>query len=95
MTKKERNIKDVIQSMYDKYRMNQKITEVRLGEVWEKITGPMIAKHTVEIRMVQKTLYVSFDNAPLKNEMMYRRFALIEAINLELGEGTVEKIFIK
>lgn len=92
---KERNISDVIQAMYDKYRMNQKITEVKLVNAWAEITGPLISKHTTELKLVNKTLYVKFDNAPLKNEMMYRRFTLIDAVNRELGAGTIEKIFIK
>jgi|JI10StandDraft_1071094.scaffolds.fasta_scaffold952748_2 hypothetical protein len=93
--KKERNIKDVIDSMYEKYKMNHKITELKLVNAWAEITGPLISKHTTEIRLVGKTLYVSFDNPPLKNEMMYRRTSLIDAINLALGVVVVEKIFIK
>jgi predicted nucleic acid-binding Zn ribbon protein len=93
--KKERNIKDVINSMYDKYRMTQKITEMKLVSAWADISGPLISKHTTEIKLVNKTLYLKFDSAPLKNEMMYRRTSIIEAVNRELGPGVVEKIFIK
>lgn len=81
--------------MYEKYRMKQKINEVKLVNAWEEITGPLISKHTTEIKLVNKTLYVTFDNPPLKNEMMYRRFALIDAVNQALGVVAVEKIFIK
>ncbi|MBS3914593.1 MAG: DUF721 domain-containing protein [Bacteroidetes bacterium] len=93
--KKEKNIKDVIDAMYEKYRMTQKITEVKLVQAWAEITGPLISKHTTEIKMLNKTLYVKFDNAPLKNEMMYRRQSLIDAINRAFGQIVVEKIFIK
>lgn len=93
--KKERNIKDVINAMYDKYRMTQKITEMKLVSAWSDISGPLISRHTTEIKLVNKTLYLKFDNAPLKNEMMYRRTSIIEAVNRELGAGSVEKIFIK
>jgi len=93
--KKENNISSVIEAMFKKYRLTQKITEVKLVGAWGKITGPLIAKHTSEIKLINKTLYVTFDNTPLKNEMFYRRFMLLEAINNELGAGAVEKIFIK
>jgi hypothetical protein len=95
MSKKESKIADVIQAMYKKYRLNQKMTEVKLVNTWEKIAGPLIAKHTTELKLVNKTLYVSFDNPPLKNEMFYRRFALMEAVNAEFGAVVVEKIFIR
>jgi predicted nucleic acid-binding Zn ribbon protein len=93
--KKDNNISAVIEAMFKKYRLTQKITEVKLINAWEKITGPLISKHTSDIKLMNKTLYVTFDNAPLKNEMFYRRFMLLDAINAELGAGTVEKIFIK
>lgn len=95
MSKKESKISDVIEAMYKKYRLTQKINEVKLVNAWEKITGPMISRHTTEIKLVNKTLYLTFDNAPLKNEMFYRRFSLIEAVNAELGSMVVEKIFIR
>ena len=95
MDKKENNMSSVIEAMFKKYRLTQKINEVKLVNAWEKITGPLISKHTSEIKLLNKTLYVTFDNAPLKNEMFYRRFMLLEAINAELGEPVVEKIFIK
>ena len=95
MDKKESKIADVIQAMYKKYRLTQKINEVKLVQAWEKITGALVSNHTSEIKLVNKTLYVTFDNAPLKNEMFYRRFMLIDAINAEMGEVVVEKIFIK
>jgi hypothetical protein len=93
--KKERNIGEVIEAMFEKYRMKQKMHEVQLVKIWEEITGPLISKHTTELKLVNKTLYVTFDNAPLKNEMMYRRFQLIEAVNQALGQVVVEKIFIR
>ena len=92
---KERNIKDVIENMYQKYRMTQKITEVKLVNAWADISGPLISKHTTEIKLVNKTLYLKFDSAPLKNEMMYRRDSIIEAVNRALGTVAVEKIFIR
>lgn len=95
MDRKEKGIKDVLDAMYKKYRMTQKMDEIRLVNAWEKIVGPLISKHTTSVKMLNKTLYVSFDSAPLKNEMMYRRQNLIDAINTELGAGVVEKVFVK
>ncbi len=89
-----KTLKDVLDAMYKKYRMTQKINEIKISNAWEKITGPMISKHTTQIELKGKTLYLKFDNAPLKNEMFYRRDSLIDAINHELNVKLVEKIFI-
>lgn len=92
--KKTKNIKEVISQLYDRYKLNQKIDEIKLINCWEKVTGKMVSNHTKKIMLKNKTLYVYFDNAALKNEMFYRRFALMEALNLELGNKVIEKIFI-
>jgi hypothetical protein len=41
-----------------------------------------------------KTLYVSFDQAPLKNEMFLQRDVLMKNVNDRMGAGFIEKIFI-
>ncbi|MEY2707632.1 MAG: hypothetical protein RIQ91_262, partial [Bacteroidota bacterium] len=40
------------------------------------------------------TLYVNFDQAPLKNEMFLQRDTLLKTINERMGDGFVEKIFV-
>lgn len=92
--KKEKNISEVINSMYAKYKLTQKMDEVTLVNTWEKIVGPMISKHTTSIKLKGKTLYAAFDDAALKNEMFYRREELAKSINEALGKIVVEKVFV-
>lgn len=91
---KEKNISEVIESMYKKYKLSQKIEELNLVQIWEQIVGKMIAKHTSKIELKGRTLYVTFDEAPLKNEMFYRREQLATSINQHLGKTVVEKVFV-
>lgn len=93
--KKEKSLKDVIDSMFNKYRLTQKMNEVKLVNSWSQMVGPLISKHTSQLLLRGKTLYVTFDNAALKSEMNYRKDALLEAINREMGEGIVEKIIVR
>jgi predicted nucleic acid-binding Zn ribbon protein len=94
LEKKEKALTDVIKRLYDKYRITQKMDEIELVKLWGEIVGPLIAKHTIKIEMRGKTLYVSFDQAPLKNEMFMQREQLRLNINERLGPNFVEKIFI-
>jgi predicted nucleic acid-binding Zn ribbon protein len=94
MNNKEKNIGEVLNKMMDKYRLTSKMHEIELVKVWEEITGVLVAKHTTKLEMRGKTLYVWFDQAPLKNEIFLRRDQLLKAINDRLGENFIEKIFI-
>lgn len=92
--RKEKNISDVLRRMNDRYHLTQKHNEIELVKVWEEIVGHLIAKHTASISMRGKTLYVSFDQAPLKNEMFLQRDVLMKNVNDRMGAGFIEKIFI-
>jgi predicted nucleic acid-binding Zn ribbon protein len=92
--RKEKNIADVMKRMNDRYHLTQKHNEIELVKHWETIVGNLIAKHTSNINIKGKTLYVSFDQAPLKNEMFLQRDALIQKVNEHMGAGFIEKIFI-
>lgn len=94
MSEKEKNIGDVLSKMMDKYRLTSKFNELELVKVWEEITGKLVATHTTKLEIRSKTLYVWFDQAPLKNEIFLRREQLLTAINDRMGEGFIEKIFI-
>jgi predicted nucleic acid-binding Zn ribbon protein len=94
MNNKEKNIGDVLNKMMDKYKLTSKMHEIELMNVWEEITGKLIAKHTTKLEMRGKTLYVWFDQAPLKNEIFLRRDQLMKTINDRMGVGFIEKIFI-
>ncbi len=93
--KKEKTLKDVIDAMFKKYRLSQKMQEVKLINNWQQIVGPLISNHTTQLLLRNKTLYVTFDNAALKSEINYRKSTLLEAINREIGEGIVEKIVVR
>lgn len=92
--RKEKKISDVIQRVYNKYRITQKMDEIELVKVWADIVGELIARHTSSISMKGKTLYVTFDQAPLKNEMFLQKELIIKAVNERMGEGFLKKIFI-
>ena len=92
--RKEKSIADVVKRMNDRYHLTQKHNEIELVKHWGEIVGQLIAKHTTSVSIKGKTLYVKFDQAPLKNEMFLQRETLMQKINEKMGAGFIEKIFI-
>ncbi len=91
---KEKPIGSVIEAMMKRYRLQPKMTEMDIINRWEEIVGHLVYKHTSELKMLNKTLYVKFDNAPLKNEMFLQKDLLLKRINETFQSPVIEKIFI-
>jgi hypothetical protein len=91
---KDPSIASVLQNMYKRYRLDVKASELNIKKDWESIVGPLISKHTVQIELKSKTLYLKFDNPPLKNEMFLQRDLLLAKVNEHFGIVVAEKIFV-
>lgn len=91
---REKPIGNVLDAMFKKYRLQPKMREIDIVNRWEEIVGSLVFKHTSEIKMLNKTLYVKFDNAPLKNEMFLQKDLLLKRVNDAFEEQIIEKIFI-
>ncbi len=79
----------------DKSRLKNGVRAVQINDIWEKIMGKTIAKHTDKIEIIQRTLFISTSVAPLKQELHYQREKIIERINESLRENAIDKIIIR
>lgn len=88
------DINSILDNMYKRYHLDSKVIEMKIKEEWGNLFGEIIQKHTSEITMKDKTIYIKVDNPPLKNELFLQRHLIIGKINEHFGEVVVEKIFI-
>jgi len=89
-----RGIRDAIQEMLKTYRLDGKMAEVKLVASWEKVMGVMISRHTTEIFIRSKTLFVRLDSAALKNELAYGKEQIVLNLNEEAGSKVIEGVVI-
>lgn len=88
----EVTLKEAINRLLDSYKIKNKLKVVQLTSQWEKLVGPMIARHTRDIYMKQDTLVLKFDSAPLKQEVSMMKSRLIVHLNEALGEEVIKDI---
>lgn len=88
----EQTLKEVIKQLVKSYRLGGKILETRIINSWEKVVGRMIAKHTLNLSVRKKVLYVKLDSPALKNELNYAKEKIIKSLNKEVKENVIEKI---
>ncbi len=75
--------------------VDEKIDEHLLIRSWEKTVGPLISKHTTEIFISGRKLFVKVDSSPLKQELMYSRTKLMDDLNAQVGKTVIEEIVLK
>ena len=90
----EKSLGEAIREMLENYNLQDKLIEADLISVWGELVGPMIQRHTTEVRINKKKLYVKIDSPAVKNELLYLRSQIIETLNNHAGKKVIEEIVL-
>lgn len=91
----EQGIGDAIKHLFKSYHLDEKVAEVRIKDLWEKIMGKSIKNYTLGMRLYKGVLTISIESAPLKQDLKFQKENIIQRINEELGEKIVREVIIK
>ena len=86
---------DAIQQFLQSSRIKGDIQALQIEEVWEKIMGKTIAKYTDQIRIINKTLFITTNVAPLKQELQYQKEQIKKRVNEALGSNDIHEVVIQ
>ena len=81
--------------LIDSYGLREKMDELDITTGWDEAVGPMIARHTMTVRLRKGRLNVRVDSAPLRHELTFMREALIEILNKRAGRRVVQEIVLE
>ncbi|MFC2113989.1 DUF721 domain-containing protein [Bacteroidota bacterium] len=87
-------LKNAIQEFIDHYELRYKFDEKLILESWSELAGALIYKHTTDINLKNRKLYVHIKSSVAKQEMMFMRNRLIELINRKMGKKVVDEIIL-
>lgn len=88
-------LNEVIDEFLASYRLEGKLNEVKLISSWETIMGKTIARHTKEIYVKNKILYISLDSAALRQELAYAKDKIMALLNTEAKQLLIENVVFK
>ena len=91
----EVSIGDALKEFLKKSKLKSGVQAMQVKEAWEKIMGKTIANYTDKIEIINSTLFISTNVAPLKNELIYQKAKIIERVNEALGEKVINEVVIK
>jgi hypothetical protein len=89
------SIGDAIQQFLKSSRIKGDIQALQIKEVWEKIMGKTIAKYTDNIKIINKTLFITTNVAPLKQELSFQKEKIKLRINEALGTNDIHEVVIQ
>lgn len=98
MTARDKNnqsLGDVIRELLHNYNLEGKLSQARIIEAWPTVTGDMISRHTRDLFIKGRTLFVSLDSPALKNELSYSKSKILEELNKHVGEEVITNIVFK
>ena len=95
MSSNEQSLKDAIGEFLKVSHLSSKLAEQKVIDGWEKIMGKMIAKHTKQISISNKKLYLQLDSAPLKRELFSSREKILKMLNEEAGEEVIQEVVFR
>ena len=86
---------DAIKQFLKQSRIKSSIQVLQLEEVWEQVMGKTIARYTENIKIINKTLFITTNVAPLKQELQYQKEKIKLRVNEALGEKVIEEVIIQ
>lgn len=93
--KYDHTLKEVISELVNAYRWKDDLDLVKLGNRWEKIVGNIIGKHTQNLVVKNRVLYIYVDSSVIRSELILARSKLIDSINKEMGTRMIDDIVIR
>jgi hypothetical protein len=91
----EVSIGEALKQFLKSSKLKNGVQALQVEEAWEKIMGKTIARYTDKIQIINSTLFISTNVAPLKNELLYQKEKIIERVNEALGEKVIKEVVIK
>ena len=87
-------MKEIIPALFSQYNLNYGLDKVRVKEAWVEIADMGVVKYTENVRLQGDKLFISLNNASLREDLNLRRSELVQLINDFLKKEVVKEIII-
>jgi hypothetical protein len=88
-------IGDAIKQYLQQSRIKGDIQGMQIEDVWGQVMGKTIARYTDSLKVINRTLFITTNVAPLKQELIYQKEKIKLRVNEALGEKVIDEIVIQ
>jgi|TARA_B100001057_G_C22581206_1_gene845177 hypothetical protein len=89
------SIGKVLDEIVQSKALKSGITNTRINELWYELMGSQMSSYTEKITFRGNTLFVSLNNAALREELGYGKEKIRKMMNEKLGSEALEKIVLR
>jgi hypothetical protein len=91
----EYSMGDAIRKFLEQSQIRNGIQALQIEEVWEQIMGKTIARYTDKLKIVNDTLFITTQVAPLRQELIFQKDKIVLRVNEALGQKVISKIVVQ
>ena len=95
MIMSEYSMRDALKKFLDQSRLKGDIQALQIEDAWEKIMGKTVARYTDKLHIINDTLFITTQVAPLKHELIFQTEKIIQRVNEALGQRIINKIVVQ
>ena len=70
------------------------LDEIKLINAWPRVVGPFFAKHTIDLAIRNRVLYVRVDSDALRSELSFAKSLLVKNLNDQAGASVIDGIVL-
>lgn len=89
------SIGDAIEKFLQGSRIKGDIQAFQIEAIWEQLMGKTISKYTDSIKIINHTLYITTNVAPLKQELLYQKETIKLRVNEALKSNEIRDVVIQ
>jgi predicted nucleic acid-binding Zn ribbon protein len=92
--KNEQSLSDAIDQYLQAFGMTERMAEMDAIAAWEKQMGPVVAKHTTELRIRNGLVTIRVSSSALRQELNFSKDKIIQIMNEAAGRVVVREVKI-
>lgn len=93
--KNEQSIGEVLGEIIKEYGLEKRLKQAEIGQIWNKLLGPSVARSTKRVTLQNGVLTVYLDSGLVKHELNMMRTRLIAALNEAMGSNVVTDVVLR
>ena len=92
--KNEQTIGEVIGEMIKAYGLEKRLKQAEIGQVWNQLLGPSVARCTERVTLNNGVVTVYLDSSLVKHELNMMKSRLVAALNEAMGSQVVKEVVL-
>ena len=85
-------LKDSIAQMWQKYKLQDKLTEIDIKNMWFSLFGEKIKEKVEKISLYRHKLFVKLNSPALKQDLMMQKTDMLQKITQHCPQAKIEEI---